>query len=165
MLFYVVLFVACVIVSVAFLYLFKALENVGKDVYQAPVESIRARHARRAKEVELRKTVNTTPTPWGWNGAGKANRAVRTRRSASMARIPRGSTRVALTHNAAAKSGNSRFHHRRERTANHAQIVSADVGWPYRQEPFKLSGKDYRPVPMVKPEPADLSKTGKPWGW
>jgi hypothetical protein len=167
MLFYVSLFVACVIIAVAFLYVFRALENVTEDVYQVSVQSIRTRHKERPRERTLATTVNDTPTPWGWNGVEKPDQVTRTRPAAPNVKAPwgwQGNQQPIHTHGVPKSvDGGSRNPH--DKPSSQANTVSPTVGWPYREEKFDFAGKRYRVARRSVPKPTDLSKTDKPWGW
>jgi len=167
MLFYIALFVVCVVIAVAFLYVFRALENVSEDVYQVSVQSIRTRHKDRPKERKLATTVNKTQTPWGWNGTEKPDTAARKLPAAPNVKAPwgwQGNQQPIKAHGV--HSGvNGGTADRSNNAASHAKIVSPDVGWPYRQEKFDFAGRNYKVTHRLAPKPTDLSKTSKPWGW
>ena len=167
MLFYIALFVACVIIAVAFLYVFRALENVTEDVYQVSVQSIRTRHKKRPRERTLAATVNDTQTPWGWNGMEKPDQVTRTRPAASNVKAPWGwqGNRQPTQALGGNKGVNGSSINRHEIPSSQSKMVSPTVGWPYREEKFELAGKHYRVSRSSAPKPTDLSKTDKPWGW
>lgn len=166
MLFYIALFVTCIIVAGGFVYLFRALENVGNDVHQVSVQSIRTRERKRPKERKLATTVNNTPTPWGWNGAEKSNNVVQLRPAAPNVKAPwgwQGNHQPVKAHGV--HGGVNGSSARRDAAPGHAKIVSPTVGWPYREEKFEFAGKSYKVARRAAPKPTDLSKTSKPWGW
>jgi len=143
MLFYIALFIVCVIIAVAFVYVFRALEHVSHhDASQVIVQSIRTRHEKRPKERKLATTINDTPTPWGWNGKRHMNRE-----------------------HDGGRGDMGSFLNPHDQHANPANIASPTVGWPYRAEKFEFSGKSYKVMRKETPSPADLGKTTKPWGW
>jgi len=167
MLFYIALFIVCVIIAVAFLYVFRALENVGEDVYQVSVQSIRTRYKDRPKERKLSTTVNNTKTPWGWNGAVKTDHAARTPPVVPNVKAPWGwqGNHQPIHAHGARKGVNGHFVNQTDNASRQAKIVSPTVGWPYREEKFDFAGKSYKVARRVAPKPTDLSKTDKPWGW
>lgn len=167
MLFYIALFVACVIIAVAFLYVFRALEHVTEDVYQVSVQSIRTRHRNRPKERNLAPTVNDTPTPWGWNGAEKPGHLVQAHPAAPNVKAPWGwkGNHQPIHAHGVLKGVNGSSVTRHDNAPGQAKIVSPAIGWPYREEKFEFGGKSYKVARRAAPKPPDLSKTDKPWGW
>jgi len=167
MFFYIALFIVCVIIAVAFLYVFRALENVTEDVYQVSVQSIRTRHKDRPKEIQLATTVNNTQTPWGWNGAEKPDHAARTHPVPPNVKAPWGwhGNHQPIHAHGARKAFNGQSVNQTGDASRQAKIVSPTVGWPYREEKFDFAGKRYKVARRAAPKPTDLSKTDKPWGW
>lgn len=167
MLFYIALFVICVVIAVAFLYVFRALENVTEDVYQVSVQSIRTRHKDRPKQRKLATTVNNTQTPWGWEGTEKPAPVARTHPAAPNVKAPwgwQGNQQPIKAHGIHRGIDGSSVN-RHDSASSQAKTVNPTVGWPYREEKFDLAGKGYKVVRRVAPKPTDLSKTSKPWGW
>jgi len=167
MLLYIVLFIACVIIAVGFLFLYRSLGDIGKVVYQAFLPSKNARHATPPKQKNLATTVNDTPTPWGWYGKAKAGKAARTQQATPSARTPWGwpGNHRGMHENVGDKGLNGGAINGHESVPKSEHIVNPDVGWPYREEKFKFAGKDYKVVRKATPKPTDLRKTSKPWGW
>jgi len=167
MLFYIALFIVCVIIAIAFVYVFRALEHVSEDVYQVSVQSIRTRHKDRPKERRLATTVNQTQTPWGWNGAEKPDRAARTPPVTTNVKAPWGwqGNHQPIQAHGVRKGFNGHSVIQPDKASSQAKIVSPTVGWPYREEKFDFAGKSYKVARRAAPKPTDLSKAGKPWGW
>lgn len=167
MLFYIALFIICVIIAAAFVYLFRALENVGNDVHQVSVQSIRTRERKRPIERKLATTVNNTPTPWGWKGAAKPDNVVPLHPVAPNVKAPwgwQGNHRPIHAHGSHRGVNGSSVNGHGD-ASSQAKTVSPTVGWPYREEKFELAGKSYKVARRMAPKPTDLSKTSKPWGW
>ena len=66
MLFYTSLFIASLIVALVILWLYNALRDVGRTVYQAMLPSSRQNLAKEIQNVGYHTAFNSTPTPWGW---------------------------------------------------------------------------------------------------
>jgi hypothetical protein len=142
MFFYVSLFVACVISSLLFLYLFNALADAGKAVYRAFLPSSKSSITGHVRNVRSTSTVNRTQTPWGWNGSDHGTREHNPKR--------------AVTNGA---SGLDAF------VNNHANETTSG-GWLHREEKVELGGKAYkvtRRTPSRKTGAMTSSK--QPWGW
>jgi len=170
MFFYIALFIVCVILAVAFVYVFRALEHVSRhDTHQVSVQSIRTRHANRPKERRLATTINDTPTPWGWDSATKPDQAAPIHPAAPSVNVqaPWGwrGNHNGVQANAGGKGGGGSFPNHYDHVAKPSKIVSPTVGWPYREEKFEFAGKSYKVARRMTPKPTDLSKTSKPWGW
>lgn len=68
MFFYASLFVACVILAVIIVWLYRALAGVGQAVYQAFLPSSKRDNGPTSHldTQRLNTTINDVPTPWGW---------------------------------------------------------------------------------------------------
>jgi len=166
MLFYILLFVTCVIVAVGFLFLYRSLDSIGKSVFQAflPTAGKKKVRAKSPRARTLATSVNETPTPWGWAGTSTAGRAARARPTALQPGQPAawpGNHGGANAHG----GGNGNFADGRDDASKPASIVNPNVGWPYREEKFELEGRNRKAARKTTPKPTDLSKTEKPWGW
>jgi hypothetical protein len=141
MIFYTSLFIACVIAAFIALYIFKALEGVGRSVYKAILPSAKANVTGHRERVSYRSTKNHTKTPWGWTGNDKKVRQ-------------HGS-------NPASANGASGL----DAFINDHGKQSAAVGWPYRQEKSDLTGKSYKVSRKAVSANTNRGSKGKPWGW
>ena len=70
MFFYASLFVASVVVALVLVWLYRAIANAGKAVYQAILPSYKLNHdpTSHLDKVDLETSVNEVPMPWGWQG-------------------------------------------------------------------------------------------------
>jgi hypothetical protein len=143
MLFYVSLFIACVISAFLVLYLYHALADVGKAFYNVLLPSSKGNLTNHLGDVRVNSTVNGAQTPWGWKGNGHE-------------------TRGSTLRSAAAKgaSGLDGF------LNNHANKTSS-AAWPYREDKVELTGTAYKVKRTMtaskKSRPGTNSK--QPWGW
>jgi len=143
MFFYASLFIACVISAFSVLYLYHALEDVGKAVYRAFLPSKKDNLTRHLGKVRYSSTVNDTQTPWGWKGNDKNARG----------HVPK----------TAAMNGTSGLD---AYLNKHSDETSSSVGWPYREEKTEFAGKAYKVTRKTTSEKPRLRTTGnQPWGW
>jgi len=164
MFFYTTLFIASLIVALVVLWLYHAIVDVGKVVYQAILPSSKGRSTAHLEHETIYTTVNETPTPWGWGEHSKPSQAARTAKIAQADSVPwgwpgndrkiRGSGQP-FDLNAGVKPAESVSDKKKE----------AVIGWPYREDKFEFAGKAYKVTRKVTPEKTNLQTTGKPWGW
>lgn len=165
MFFYTSLFIASLIVALIALWLYNALVDIGKVVYQAILPSSKGNPTDHLKpEVVLRTTINDVPTPWGWGEHSKPSQAARTAKIAPSDSVPWGWP-----------GNNSKIReHGRQYDLNGGaaltdpqpdQQAKSATGWPYREEKFDFAGKSYKVSRKATPKKTNLSKTGTPWGW
>lgn len=142
MLFYVSLFVACVISALLVLYLYNVLADAGKAVYKAFLPSKRNNLTSHVGNVRFHSKVNDTPTPWGWKGNDHAGRKP----------VAKGAEMDGAT-------GLDAF-------VNKHSNESSSVGWPYREEKNEFAGKSYKVSRRKSPKKNRLQTSGdQPWGW
>ena len=141
MIFYTLLFIACLIAAFIALYLFKALEGVGRSVYRAFLPSSKTNVAGPRQRVRYRSTKNRAKTPWGWKGNDKKVRQYASKPAS-----------------ASGASGLDAF------INNHGKQSEA-VGWPYREEKTDLTGKSYKVSRKAVSAKTNRGSKGKPWGW
>jgi hypothetical protein len=142
MLFYVSLFIACVMSALVVLYIYHALADAGKAVYRALLPSSKNNITRDRRNVRFNSAISDTPTPWGWNGNNHEAREY--------------GTKPATTNGASGLDG-FRNKHNNE---------SSSVGWPHREDKVELAGTAYkvtRKTASKKSRPETNSK--QPWGW
>jgi hypothetical protein len=142
MLFYVSLFIACVISALVVLYIYNAIADAGKAVYRALLPSSKNNVSRHRRNVRFNSAISDTPTPWGWNGNEHEAR--------------QHGTKPATTNGTAGLHG----------FLNKQSNESLSVGWPYREDKVELAGKAYkvtRKTASKKLSPGTNSK--QPWGW
>jgi len=169
MLFYIGLFIACVVVSLGFLFLYRSLAELGRIIYHAFLPTGRDNRTPPAEEHarNVTSTANETPAPWGWYGRTAARKAARKRPATPGPRTPWGwpGSKRAVREHVGVHGIADGFLNRLDKVSKPERIVSPDVGWPYREEKFEFAGKDYKVLRKAAPKPTDLKKTGKPWGW
>ena len=142
MLFYVSLFIACVISTLVVLYIYNALVEVGKAIYGAFLPSSKNNVTRHRRNVRFNSAISDTPTPWGWNGNGQEAREH--------------GSKPATTNGASVLDG----------FLNKHSNDTSSVGWPYREDKVEFVGKSYkvtRKTASKKSRPGTNSK--QPWGW
>jgi len=161
----------CVIAALGFLFLYRSLGDIGKIFFSAFLPTTGKKKVSRPQRVRtLAKSVNDTPTPWGWDSkATKANKATRSRPKAPYNGKPVGRTvnhDTTHVHGEAAGGIGGTLNHQAH-DAKPERIVNPDVGWPYREEKVRLADKNDKVArkSAPKPKPTDLSKASKPWGW
>lgn len=167
MLFYIALFIICVIIAVGFLFLYRSLEDVGKVIYRAFLPTGKAKRAPPPRQKNLTTTVNDTPTPWGWYSKAAAGKAARAQQATPSARTPWGwpGKHHGTREKGRGKDTNGGSSDGQANVPKPERIVNPNVGWPYREEKSELAGKEHKVAREVTPKPTDLSKTSKPWGW
>ena len=141
MIFYVSLFIACVIAAFLVLYLYHALANAGRGVSKVLLPGTKDNVAGHAERTRNHSTKNKTPTPWGWKGNGS----------------------VIRDHDAqsAAVNGASGL----DAFLNDHDKESASVGWPYREEKTELAGRANKVSRKAGSAKTGRRSGGKPWGW
>jgi len=170
MLLYILFFLACVIIAVGFLFLYRSLSDIGKIVYSAFLPKGSRTPKPKVKplpERNLATTVNDTPTPWGWSERKATVKPARPVMTATPAKTPWGwpGNHHAMREHGGINGAHNGSPEHRDHATKPGSIVSPDVGWPYREEKFEFGGKNYKVVRKTTPKPTDLSKTSKPWGW
>ncbi len=172
MFFYTALFVACVIIAMIVLYLYKALLAVGKMVYTAFLPSAKTNFTPAPEEKDLATTINATPTPWGWDRLPKTEHMAQTRPT----KITPTNTPTKLAPWGWPGNSHGIREHRvsggvihaifnRDNTSAALETVSQVVGWPYREEKFEFTGTVFKVLHKETPKQTNLQTTCKPWGW
>lgn len=142
MLFYVSLFIACVISALVVLYIYNALADAGKAVYRALLPSSKNNVTRHRRNVRFNSAISDTPTPWGWSGNDHE-----TREHGSKPATANGTSVL-------------------DGFLNKQSNETSSVGWPYREEKVELAGTAYkvtRKTASKKSRPGTNNK--QPWGW
>jgi len=141
MIFYTSLLIACLIAAFITLYIFKALEGVGRSIYKAILPSANTNVAGHREKVSYRSTKNRAQTPWGWKGNAKKVRQDGSKPASAIG-----------------ASGLDAF------INNHGKQSEA-VGWPYREEKTDLTGKSYKVSRKAVSANTNRGSKRKPWGW
>jgi hypothetical protein len=173
MFFYSALFVASVIVAFIILYLYNALADIGRAVYQAILPSSKDNLAGHLDNQRVRTTVNETKTPWGWESQASPSKLAKIHPALP---VPADNTPWGWPGN----NQEIREHGQSRRTSNEPGLEAyfkrenfntqpektrkSTVGWPYRDESFDFAGEEYK-VTRKTPKKTNLKTTGKPWGW
>lgn len=142
MLFYVSLFIACVISAIVVLYIYNALAEVGKAIYGAILPSSKNNVTRHRRNVRFNSAISDTPTPWGWNGNDQE--------------VREHGSKPATANGASVLDG----------FLNKQSNDTSSVGWPHREDKVEFAGKSYkvtRKTASKKSRPGTNSK--QPWGW
>ncbi len=143
MLFYISLFIACVIVAILVLYLYHALTDVGKAVYRAVLPNSKENITRHRRNVRYNSNVNDAQAPWGWEGNNHD-----TRKNVSISASPNGASDL-------------------DGFINKQSNESSSVSWPHREDKVELAGTAYKvkrtATVSKKSHPGTNSK--QPWGW
>jgi len=180
MLFYVSLFLFCVVFSAIVLWLYRSMAEVGKAVYRSFLSSSRGKVAREEHQEGFNSPLAASPTPRGWSGNSHPRRTSPTRQpvakfavsapwgwpgnsSNTEERTRRVSDDVALSANASRTS----FVSSGRSTRNTAKEDKPVVGWPYRDERSIFEGGQYNVTrkPKTKKIRMSKNKNSKPWGW
>jgi hypothetical protein len=158
MLFYVSLILFSIAVSAIVLWFYRSLFEIGKATYQAIFPSAKKQYREERLE-SLNPSLNSAATPWGWSGGGS-------RRAIPVAPTV---TRKAATAPWGWKGGGDSAKSRNTATNANAQQANSkgtsDIGWPYREEKFDFSGKEYTVVKKKRVKKSNMSGVSKPWGW
>lgn len=177
MVFYSLLFVACVIVAVVMLYLYHQLADVGKDVYKTLLPSSKTNPTNNRDYARVATSVNKTPTPWGWKAKTTQTKTARVRSVSPPGNVPWGwkgndneirehGPKPAI-HNVVKSraAGLDAFLKQNDNEQNSSSASRENVGWPYREEKSEIAGKEYTMKRKAAPVRTNLRTTGKPWGW
>ena len=172
MFFYALLFIASVVVALVILQLYHSVVSIGKTIYTAFLPSTKDVITDHLEGVQLNTTINETRTPWGWKSHSTPSTLARTHPAEAKKQAPwgwPGNTKEIREHKPVNQSSdgtdlNSYLKQQRAKAQSVAE-KKPTVGWPYREEKFEFSGKDYKVTRKVKPKKTNLSTTGKPWGW
>jgi hypothetical protein len=178
MLFYASLFLFCVVVASIVVWLYRSVEDVAKQAYRAFLPSSKQnqmrRKTRKRQQVHLNPALESAASPWGWGNEGGPRRAVPVKRAVpakpdttpwgwegSGAKGRRQSTRLSEEVTGVTRAMRERL----EGRANHKPEDKPVVGWPYREEKFEFSGKEYKVTRKPKAKISKKSTVSKPWGW
>jgi len=172
MFFYTFLFIASVIVALVILRLYNAIVGVGRDVYEAILPSSKDSPTDHLEGVKLNTTINDTPTPWGWKSHSTPSNLARTHPARPSEQTPWGwpgnKNEIREHHPGDASSNGSgidAYVNRDNPPPPEEELKKPVVGWPYREEKFEFAGKAYKITRKAKTKKANLSSSGKPWGW
>ena len=141
MVFYISLFVVCVIGAFGVVYLYNAIASVGKAFYRGLLPSSKNEVTGHRSRTRYYSTRNDTPSPWGWKGNGNKFREQRPK--------------------AATVNGNSGLN-----AFIHGQgKQSALIGRPYLQEKTEFAGTAYKVSRKTVSTSTNRESIDKPWGW
>jgi hypothetical protein len=170
MFFYTSLFIASVIVALVILWLYNAIVDAGKVVYEAFLPSSKTSTTSHLdKQQTVATTVNDTPTPWGWKAASKPSTEARTHPARPIENAPwgwPGNPKVIREHGTGGDgTGLDTYMNKLESRRKNRKNKQARTGWPYREEMFEFAGKAYKVTRKVTPRKTNLKAASKPWGW
>ncbi len=143
MLFYISLFIACVISAILVLYLYHLLTDLGRAVYKGLLPSSKNNATSHLERVRSGSKANGSQAPWGWKGSDH-----KTREKVSKFAPPIDTAGLDGFLN---KVGNE----------------PSSVGWPYREDKVGFAGTAYKvkrtTTASKQSRPGTNSK--QPWGW
>lgn len=168
MLFYAAIFISSLIVATVVIWLWRAIFNAGKVVYQTILPSYKDSRdpTSHLDTHRLVTTIHEVQTPWGWKGGANPAQLARSTTPAPARPAAWGwpGNQLKTSKNKSNHVGHKTYTVQASGMRNSTK-EKPHIGWPYRAELISSSGKTYSGNRIEKLRKNHLKTMNKPWGW
>lgn len=173
MLFYVTIFIVCVVLAGAIIWFYRTSGDASKAIYDTIIPLSKIEHPTdNVKSAAATKAGTDTPEPWGQKSNQTPGNLARTHAAMPATQTPWGWA------GSEKQVGEKRTRYKsRKKKAAHCSLYednkskpksnrSQTVGWPYREEMTETKGRAYKVTRRTAlPKRTNLKEINKPWGW